>query len=77
MPKTFLVLCVSIFLFAGCRAVSHKETKDDAQSAVGSVVSGVSGKDIRAKYCPVCARHYGPRVLTCPIDGAKLEEIEE
>ena len=79
MPKRcFLVLFAFVFFLTGCQAASPKQAKrDDAQSAVGSVVSGVSGKGIRAQYCPVCGKHYGSKVATCPIDGVKLEEIKE
>jgi len=77
-PESFLSLFLTLFLTAGCQTVSEKkETPKEAASAVQSVVSGVTGKAVRAKYCPVCGRHYGPRVLTCPADGTILKEIEE
>ncbi len=86
LQTIFSLLVLTAFLTAGCatapsqknnKEVKSIETKNDIQSAVGSVVSTIKGEAVRVKYCPVCAKHYSSKLGVCPADGAKLKEVEE
>ena len=81
----FIVLGIAI-LMAGCQTVSSKnaheeslktETPQDAQSAVKSVVTTYQEKGVRAKYCPLCGKHYAANLNVCPKDGTLLKEVQE
>lgn len=83
MPKRFLFALFLLFI-ASCTTaqvqnqnskISSKDSPQDVRSAVGAVAGAITGKNVEAKYCPVCGRHYSAKVEACPIDGTKLREI--
>ncbi|MFA5087811.1 MAG: hypothetical protein WC552_02115 [Candidatus Omnitrophota bacterium] len=60
----------------GMRDLSRQIQQDkDAQAAVESITSVLSGQKIGGKFCPVCGQRYGSRVKNCPVDGAVLETL--
>ncbi len=54
-----------------------QETNEDIRTAIENISDVVTQKNIRAKYCPVCGRHYSPRVEVCPFDETPLKELDE
>ena len=79
----FCLLLVAIIAF-GCHTVPQQEdkprqaeTRQDVETAVGSVINTMKGKRLQSKYCPVCGKHYGPSREFCVLDGTKLREVEE
>lgn len=86
MPRPFFSNIFLIFLFvAGCagmpaknnNAIKPVETRQDVQSAVGSVMGTIKGEALRVKYCPVCGKHYSAKLEICPVDQTPLKEVEE
>ena len=84
LQTIFSLLIAGTFLVAGCATTQKNnnetrplETKEDVQSAVGSVVKTIKGDAVRVKYCPLCAKHYSAKVEVCPADQTPLKEVEE
>lgn len=48
----------------------------EAQSAVQTITSSMSGTAARVKYCPQTGKRYAPRLDTCPIHNIPLESLE-
>jgi len=72
---------VSIFFFIGCATakgpVNKEENLQEVQSAVIAVTDAIQKKNVTAKYCPVCGKHFSGRLETCPQDKTPLKEVEE
>jgi len=76
-----LVILGLIFLvFIGCAAtkglVGKEENLQEVQSAVIAVTDAIQKKNVAAKYCPVCGRHFSGHLETCPQDNTPLKEVE-
>ena len=76
----FLFLC--LFFFEACAGASAKkstskraETGTDIKDAVQKIADTVEGKNVGAKFCPKCGRHYSSELLICPRDGTPLKEV--
>lgn len=69
-------------LILGCATVVQnstpgRESRQDVESAVGSVVGAVSGKGTAVKYCPVTGKRFAPKFKACPVHGVELKEVGE
>lgn len=75
-----LVLC--LMSGAGCGTVSSKTSPSaqnprEVETAVVAIKDAVTGEKTKAKYCPLCGRHYSGRVQACPQDSTPLKTVEE
>ena len=92
IKKMQCVLIISIMMFlVGCATTTLKkgssefpdptperiETRQDVIEAIGAVTDAVTNPQRKAKYCPICGRHYSHRLEVCPVDSTPLNEIEE
>jgi len=80
MLRNFLLGLFFLFLISGCATakapVSKDEDLQEVQSAVIAVTDAIQNKNVTAKYCPVCGKHFSGRLETCPQDNAPLKEVE-
>ena len=81
-----LTFLLGTVLILGCQTTPSKKinqeskkagTPQEAQSAVKSVVNTFKEKQVNAKYCPLCGRHYSSKLDVCPKDGTALKEVQE
>lgn len=74
MRLAILFLCM---VCAGCQTVQKSRTNpQDLQSVLGEVKKSFNMQDAKAKYCPLCGKHYNGHIDICPIDQKKLILIE-
>ena len=74
-----------IVLSPGCATTSARqkgvvapsETTGDVQSAVVAVTDAIRNRNVDAKYCPLCGKHYSGHLEVCPLDQTPLKDIEE
>ncbi len=81
-----LVGLMGVLFFSGCATSQKKgtiqgdlkrESPREITDSLQKVSGAVTKKGIRAKYCPICGRHYSPRVQRCPFDNSPLKVIKE
>lgn len=57
--------------------IGHQSGKTTEGALIGAAVGGaggyVVGENIKAKFCPVCGRHFDESVVYCPYDGTELQ----
>lgn len=87
--KKQYVTILIVFLAAGCVSSSRqiknsqkndsspkKETRKEIESAVVAVTEAIKQENVRAKYCPVCGKHFSGHLEKCPACGVLLKEVE-
>jgi hypothetical protein len=72
----YLVLLCAVILCCGCQTTKPKQSNQDLQSVLSDVKKSFNMQDARAKYCPVCGKHYNGHIEICPVDQTKLLPIE-
>ena len=88
MKKDLFILIIGGLYLGGCAAASQRkmqsadvvgatETAQDVKTAVGAIADSFNSEGRRIKYCPVCGKHYSPRLAKCPADGTLLRESED
>lgn len=70
------VLVLMLITLCGCQTAKQPHDPKDLQSVLKEVKQSFNMQDARAKYCPVCGKHYSGHLEKCPVDGAKLILIE-
>ncbi|GEM_PF-1939584 len=84
--KRAIVFAVVLVAMGGCAATAHKkdssaaqppETQKEIQTAVGTIVNTVSGKQVSVRYCPVCGKHYSAKLGVCPKDDSPLRDVAQ
>lgn len=75
---------VALFFIVGCVTNGSQqkipdqkdESPQDVESAVGAVTDAIRKRNIAARYCPTCGRHFSGHLETCPQDKSQLKEVE-
>lgn len=67
-------------IFIGCSTATVKDTtkiesRQEVETAVVAIKEAVTNTAVRAKYCPVCGRHYSSQLTVCPKDNTPLKEV--
>lgn len=56
---------------------SQEENSREVQSAVIAVTDAIQNRNVTAKYCPTCGRHFSGHLEICPQDKTFLKDVQE